>query len=99
MAQAVMLPNSLDAERTVLASLMLGAVAFSDVHEMLSAKDFYRESHQELFSIIITMAEQGHPVELSSVVQRVVDSNKIQAVGGLPYVSGLLTQIDHHEAV
>ena len=93
MAQAVMLPNSLDAERTVLASLMLGAVAFSDVHEMLSAKDFYRESHQELFSIIITMAEQGHPVELSSVVQRVVDANKIQAVGGLPYVSGLLTQI------
>jgi replicative DNA helicase len=91
--ESISLPNNLDAERAVLGSLMLGAHAYSDVHDYLSPQDFYRDAHSKLFKLMLVMINEQIPIELASIAQKVVDSGMADAVGGLPYLSGLLNQV------
>ena len=86
------LPNNSEAERAVLAALMLGAQSFSDVHMMLGPKDFFHEKHAVLFEIMLKMIDEDIPIEMTSVMQRVYDLGKFKDIGGMNYLSDLYNQ-------
>ena len=86
------LPNNSEAERAVLAALMLGAQSFSDVHLQLKAEDFFHDKHKILFQIMLDMIENDLPVEMTSVMQRVYDLGKFKEIGGMNYLSDLYNQ-------
>ena len=86
------LPNNSEAERAVLAALMLGAQSFSDVHMMLDPKDFFHEKHAVLFEIMLKMIDEDIPIEMTSVMQRVYDLGKFKDIGGMNYLSDLYNQ-------
>lgn len=85
-------PNNAEAERAVLAALMLGAQSFSDVHHLLTPKDFFHDRHEVLFGIMLEMIQEDIPVEMTSVMQRVHDLNKFKEIGGVNYLSNLYNQ-------
>ena len=93
MEQGLQYPHSLQAERAVLGGLLLGAFAYSDVTQFLTPDDFYRDSHSKLFKIISDMIAQNEPVELTSVVQKIINANLVETMGGISYVSSLLNQV------
>lgn len=81
-------PHSVEAERSVLGSLMVDPDALVDVREAgLRAVDFYRAEHGALFALLLAMADAGEPIDPTvSVPDRLMRSGKPERFGGLAYV-------------
>jgi replicative DNA helicase len=72
---------------------MLDSEQVLTIAESLTAEDFFRESHQHLFSVIVKMAEEGEPVETVAVCEKVVAGGTADKAGGLDYVQRLADDV------
>jgi replicative DNA helicase len=87
------LPQSLESERALLGGLMLDSQQVLTIAETLKSEDFFRESHQHLFSVILKMAEGGEPVETVAVCEKIVAGGTAEKAGGLDYVQRLADDV------
>ena len=84
--------SNIEAERVVLGGLMMGGYSSSSITQVLTASDFYREAHQILYQTILDMLGENEPIEMPSVVSKLVSGKKIEKVGGANYVVNLINQ-------
>ncbi|NLN48067.1 MAG: replicative DNA helicase [Clostridiales bacterium] len=83
-------PNSLEAEQSVLGSMLLDKEAISIAAEILKEDDFYREVHNEIFQAIVNIYNAGEPVDLITLTDRLKSRKTIEAVGGITYLTELM---------
>jgi len=84
-------PHNLDAERSVLGAILLNNKAIYQVLEIgLEARDFYRESHQKIFEILVLLSERGEPLDLITITAALRDRNLYESVGGSETLTALL---------
>lgn len=82
-------PYNLEAEQSVLGSMLLSKDAIFVAEERLKPDDFYKDSHRRIFEVIIKLNEDREPVDLITVSE-VLRSNKIlEQVGGAMYLTTL----------
>ena len=62
------MPYSLEAEQSVLGSIILNPDCIADVMEYVRPESFYRRQHQELFGIILRMFTAARPIDLVTVL-------------------------------
>jgi replicative DNA helicase len=83
-------PHSLEAERSVLGAILLQNDSIHRVLEIgLEARDFYRESHQKIFEVLLVLSERGEPVDLVTLTSALRDRNSFEQVGGSPALTSL----------
>jgi replicative DNA helicase len=82
-------PHSPEAEQAVLGSLMLATEAWDQVADLINAGDFYRPDHQLIFEAIAELATQARPCDLVTVSQHLQHRGKLEAAGGLAYLSSI----------
>jgi replicative DNA helicase len=82
-------PQSLDAERAVLAAMLLDRDAIAISIEHLSADDFYRESHREIYRAILSLYERNEPTDIVSLRNELERRTELEKVGGASYLSDL----------
>src|SRR6266550_5798000 len=75
-------PHNLEAEESVLGSMMLSGEAIASVVEILSAQDFYRSAHRKVFDTILSIYARGEPVDAITVVEELKRRQDIDDVGG-----------------
>src|SRR5215207_4607996 len=75
-------PQNLDAEESVLGSMMLSPGAVGAVSEILDAGDFYRESHAKIFRSALALYAKGEPVDAITVVDELDERGELEAAGG-----------------
>src|SRR5215216_1843178 len=75
-------PQNLDAEESVLGSMMLSPGAIGAVSEILDAGDFYRESHAKIFRSALALYAKGEPVDAITVVDELDERGELEAAGG-----------------
>ena len=87
------LPASLDAERTILGTVLLDNEAFFDEVADLRVTDFSGAAHQHIFAtmteIMFGMVEGVDHVDLVTLAETLARRKKIGAVGGVAYLSSL----------
>ncbi len=81
-----MLPQSLEAEQSVLGGLLLSADAWDAVADAVSARDFYRPDHRLIFRQIAGLAEDAQPVDVVTVSDKLSAAGELDAAGGLAYL-------------
>ncbi|HUU91798.1 MAG TPA: DnaB-like helicase C-terminal domain-containing protein [Phycisphaerae bacterium] len=83
-------PHSIQAEACVLGSMILGSHAgvCVEIRAAVSAPEFYRPAHQEIFAALCEMEDQGKPIELPSLRGHL--SDRLEAVGGIEYLVALV---------
>ena len=86
-------PQNLEAEMSVLGSMLLDKLASERVLEILQGEDFYREAHKRIFMSMWDLAEQGEPVDLVTVAEDLRRRNLIEVVGGAGYLTTLLDSV------
>lgn len=64
------LPQSDEAERSVLGSILVEDSNLAVVAEILTADDFYRARHQHVFSAMLALAAEKRPVDLLTLHDR-----------------------------
>jgi replicative DNA helicase len=83
-------PQNLEAEESVLGSMMLSSEAIASVVEIIKADDFYRSAHQRIFESVIGVYGRGEPVDAITVVEELKRRQLLQEVGGPLYVYNLV---------
>ncbi len=63
-------PQSLDAERALLGSLLLKPDAIHDVSDIIQPDSFYAERHRYIFAAMRELADRGEPIDQLSLSVR-----------------------------
>jgi len=86
-------PQNLDAEESVLGAMMLSPGAIGAVSEVLSASDFYRESHAKIYKAALALYAKGEPVDAITLVDELDERSELDHVGGKVRIAELAAQV------
>ncbi len=85
-------PHSIEAEQGVLGCVLLSpneCMGICIEKLKAGAETFYDLRHQAIYQLLADMYDKKDAIDLITVPQRLKDSNQLEAVGGLAYLSGL----------
>jgi len=82
-------PHSVEAERSVLGSMLLEQGALDLAAERLEAQDFYLPAHQDIFDTICNLRNTGGAVDTVTLIAQLDRIGKLRAVGDAEYVTSL----------
>ncbi len=83
-------PQSIQAEASVLGSMIIHAPAIDVVVQILQAEQFYRPAHQIIYQVLVEMSQANKPLDLVTLRDELERSKQLEAVGGLDYVVALV---------
>jgi len=86
---AIVPPQNLEAEESVLGAMLLSPTAVGTVSEILAASDFYRESHAKMFRAALGLWGKGEPVDAITLANELDERSELDAVGGQAKVAEL----------
>jgi replicative DNA helicase len=86
-------PQNLDAEESVLGSMMLSSEAIADVVEILEPDDFYRSANGRIYSAMRALYARGEPVDIITAVEALKREGILEEVGGPIYLRDLVDQV------
>jgi replicative DNA helicase len=82
-------PQSAEAERSVLGSMLRDNGVIGDVVLIVRAENFYADAHQKVFAAIIALYEQGKPVDLVVLAEELKQRGHLDDVGGYAALAAL----------
>jgi replicative DNA helicase len=83
------LPHNLDAERSVLGSILVHDDAFNLAVQVISARDFYRDAHRRIFERMIALNERNQVIDFVTLTEELGRAGELEEVGGPSYISTL----------
>ena len=57
-------PQNIEAENSLLGSLMMDKDAFLKVGDFLESRDFYKRTHQQIYLAMEELFEKGDPIDV-----------------------------------
>ena len=86
-------PQNIEAEKSLLGSLMLDKSAIIKVGDFLQSKDFYKQNHQEIYKAMIELFEKGEPIDLLAVSTRLKEKGLLEKIGGNSYLTEVINTV------
>jgi len=86
-------PQSLEAEKAFLGSVMLRPEVVYDVIDILTPDCFYAEKHKIIFSAMLELFSKNEPIDLLSLTSKLSEKKQLEQVGGRIYLTELLTMV------
>ncbi|MEX2090786.1 MAG: DnaB-like helicase N-terminal domain-containing protein, partial [Candidatus Paceibacterota bacterium] len=82
-AQDKLPPQNIDAEKSLLGSILIDRESINKVADYLKAQDFYQRGHQIIYEAVMALFDRREPIDLLNL------SNKLEEMGVLEQVGGL----------
>ena len=79
---AIVPPQNLEAEDSVLGAMLLSPRAIEIVSGIVAPRDFYRESNGIIFKAALALHEGGEPVDAITLSNRLTQDGSLERVGG-----------------
>ena len=86
-------PSNVEAEESVLGSMMLSSEAIAEVVEEIKSEDFYRGSHRSIYEALVHLYSKGEPVDAVTAVEELKRRGDLEQVGGPLAVHELVEQV------
>lgn len=86
------MPNSLEAEQSVIGSMIMDREAVMAASEILTTEDFYHKQYGILFEAMLELFNDGQPVDLVTLQNRLKEKNVPPEVSSLEYVGNIVAQ-------
>lgn len=96
------LPQSPEAERAVIGSMIMDSDAIAIATEILSPEDFYQHQYGVLFEAMMELFQEGKPVDLITLQERLKLKDVPEELYSIEFMSSLLnseaisTNIEHY---
>lgn len=81
------MPQSLEAEKSVLGSILLLPSVFDEVALILRPSDFYDEANRCLYEHLLQMHDTGQSIDPMLLVERLRSADQYQSIGGAAYLA------------
>ncbi|HEV3078325.1 MAG TPA: replicative DNA helicase [Gemmataceae bacterium] len=82
-------PQSRDAERSVLGSMLRDNGVIGDVVQIVREENFYLDAHQKIFKAITSLYDRGSPVDAVMLAELLREQKQIEDIGGYGYLGEL----------
>ena len=86
-------PHSIEAERAVLGAILLNKDAFDAVSSIVKAEDFYSDNHRVIYEALVSIVGKNQRADYVLLSEELKKSQKLEAVGGILYLTNLTTDI------
>lgn len=86
-------PQNLEAEQSVLGSLMLDKDAIIQVADTLLPQDFYHPHNAAIYEAILDLYQKHQPVDILSLTTKLKEKEALKEVGGSTYLSRLVESV------
>ncbi len=87
------LPHSVEAEQSVIGSMILDSEAIMVASEMITGDDFYNKQYGILFETMVELHDKGMPVDLITLQDRLREKDVPPEVSSLEFVRDLITAV------
>ena len=87
------MPNSLEAEQSVVGSMIMDKDAIFTATEMLQTDDFYHKQYGMLFDAMVELNRDGKPVDLITLQNKLKEKAVPQEVSSLEFVGDLVRAV------
>ena len=86
-------PQNLDAEKSLIGSLLINREAINKVADYLRPEDFYNRSHQLIYEAIFGLFEKREPIDLLSLSNKLNEMGCLEQIGGRTYLTSLVSSV------
>jgi replicative DNA helicase len=86
-------PQNVEAEQSVLGSLMIDKNAVIKIADLISPEDFYKDTHAKIFEAMLYLYESHEPIDLLSISNRLKETGHLEQVGGNSYLASLANTV------
>lgn len=87
------LPHSVEAEQSVIGSMMMDREAIVVASELISGEDFYNKQYGILFETMVELNDAGSPVDMVTLQNRLKEKDVPPEVSSLEFVRELITAV------
>jgi replicative DNA helicase len=89
------LPHNVDAEKSVLGSILVNNENYYQVVEHLRQEDFYLDAHRVIYRTMSEIFSASKAVDLITIQEELNRVNRMESSGGIAYLASLLDGIPH----
>ena len=87
------LPHSIEAEQSVIGSMIMDRDAIVAAYELISGEDFYNKQYAILFDTMVELNNEGQPVDLVTLQNRLKEKDVPPEVSSLEFVKDLIAAV------
>ncbi len=82
-------PYDINAEQSVLGSMLVDEEVIIEVVEKLKPDDFYRKDNREIYKAMLDLYNQNKPIELTILSEQLTLNGVLDSIGGIEYLVSL----------
>ncbi|MCK5475791.1 MAG: replicative DNA helicase [Candidatus Pacebacteria bacterium] len=86
-------PQNIEAEQSVLGSLMIDKNAIIKVGDLISPEDFYKNAHGKIYNTMLYLYEHHEPIDLLSLSNRLKETKELETIGGHSALASLANTV------
>lgn len=87
------LPHSVEAEQSVIGSMIMDREAIMTASEIISSEDFYQHQYGVLFESMLELYNEGKPVDLITLQDRLKEKEVPPEISSLEFVRDLINAV------
>lgn len=87
------LPHSLEAEQSVIGSMLMDREAVIAASEIITGSDFYQQQYGVMFDAMVELFNEGKPVDLVTLQNRLKEKDVPPEVSSLEFVRDIVTMV------
>lgn len=87
------LPHSIEAEQSVIGSMIMDREAITIASEVICGDDFYGRQYGVLFDAMVELNDEGKPVDLVTLQDRLREKDVPPEVSSLEFIRDLITAV------
>ena len=86
-------PQNLEAESSLLGSILLDSDSLVNIADIVTADDFYDERHHHIYTAIMQLYDKRRPIDVLTVSNRLKDESVLELAGGSSYLTELVNGV------
>ena len=86
-------PHSLEAEQSVVGSMIMDKDAITTASEIISSEDFYQHQYGLLFDAMVELFNEGKPVDLITLQEKMKEKELPAELSSIEFIRDLMTAV------
>ena len=86
-------PQNIEAEMSVLGSLMLDKDAIIKIADLVNPDDFYKDANRLIYETMNELYEDREPIDVLSLSNKLEEKKQLEKIGGSGYLTDLVNSV------
>jgi replicative DNA helicase len=86
-------PQNIEAEMSVLGSLMLDKNAIIKIADLVHPEDFYKDANKLVYETMLELYEEREPIDVLSLSNKLEEKKQLEKIGGASYLTEIVNTV------